>query len=85
MPKTNIISHARKDDHGKQANENLRLIVASRMMRDRRTQKSIAVAIGIEPVTLSRRLSNPSSFSLFELRALFSELHFTDAEIKKCI
>lgn len=85
MPKAFLTSSNRVSDHATTADEALRLTVATRMMRDRRTQKDIAQSIGITPITLSRRLANPEAFTLCELRRMFAELGFSEAEIKRCI
>ena len=85
MPKTCLTQSDRAADHAATADDALRLTVAARMMRDRRTQKDIARSIGITPITFSRRLANPEGFTLIELRRMFTELCFSDAEIKKCI
>lgn len=85
MPKTCLTPGDRLADRAATADDALRLTVATRMMRDRRTQKDIAQCIGITPITFSRRLANPEGFTLIELRRMFTELCFSDAEIKKCI
>ena len=85
MPKTCLTHADRAADRAATADEALRLTVATRMMRDRRTQKDIAQSIGITPITFSRRLTNPEGFTLSELRLMFAELGFSEAEIKRCI
>lgn len=85
MPKTCLTQSDHAADHAATADDALRLTVATRMMRDRRTQKDIAQCIGITPITFSRRLANPEGFTLIELRRMFTELRFSDAEIKRCI
>ncbi|MEG1892059.1 MAG: helix-turn-helix transcriptional regulator [Clostridia bacterium] len=85
MPKVCLTQQQRDADHAKGANEALRVIVATRMMREHITQKQIAQRIWITPVTLSRRLARPGSFTLEELRRLFAALEFTDAEKTRCV
>jgi len=70
MPKVYLTQNDRADDRAASADEALRLTVATRMMRDRRTQKDIARSIGITPITFSRRLANPEGFTLSELRLM---------------
>ena len=85
MPKTYIGEKQRSIAHSADADEQLRVIVATRKMRDQITQKEIADRIGLSPVTFSRRLAKPEKFRIEELRRLSDVLGMTDTEIGRCI
>lgn len=85
MPKTFVGEKQRSTVHCENADEHLRVIVATRMMRDRLTQREIAKRIGLTPVTLSRRLAKPASFTIGELRRLSVALEMTDTETGRCV
>lgn len=85
MPRVYLSEADRVGARAEAADEALRVIVATRMMRDGLTQKDIAGRIGVTPVTLSRRLAQPGTFTLDELRRLIGALGFTDAETARCV
>ncbi len=85
MPKVHLTTASREESHADRADEALRIIVVTRMMRDGITQKEIAWRIGLTPVTFSRRLARPDTFTIGELRKLQNALGFTDAETMRCV
>jgi predicted transcriptional regulator len=85
MPRVYLSEADRVGARAEAADEALRVIVAARMMRDGLTQKEVAECIGIAPVTLSRRLAKPGTFTLSEIRSLICTLGLTDAEAARCV
>ena len=85
MPRVYLSEADRVVARAEAADEALRIIVATRMMRDGLTQRDIAERIGVTPVTLSRRLAKPGTFTLEELRRLIGALGLTDAESSRCV
>lgn len=85
MPRVYLSEADRVVARSEAADEALRVIVATRMMRDGLSRKDIAGRIGVTPVTLSRRLAQPGTFTLEELRRLIGALRLTDAESARCV
>ena len=85
MPKVYITQQERDDAHAEEADNAVRLAVATRMMREGITQKLIAERIGLTAVTMSRRLAHPETFTIGELRRLRSALGLSDAETARCV
>lgn len=85
MPVVYLTAQERLAAHAADAGEALRMIVISRMMRDRLTQAEIARKIGMTPMTFSRRLQNPGSLSLDEFRRLAQALNLTEKEMQRCV
>lgn len=85
MPRVYMNEADRTSAHAASADESIRIIVATRMMRDGLTQKDVAGRVGIAPVTFSRRLAQPGTFTLEELRRLIGALGLTDAETARCV
>lgn len=85
MPRVYMSDADRMEARAASADEAIRVVVATRMMRDGLTRRDIAERIGVTPVTLSRRLAKPETFTLGELRSLIGALEFTDAETARCV
>lgn len=85
MPRVFLSSEERAADAARRADEALRVVVATRMMRDGMTQKALADRIGLAPVTLSRRLAKPETFTLGELRRMVAALELSEAETARCV
>lgn len=49
------------------------------------TYNQLAKAIGMPLSTLNSRKANPEEFRLYEMKAIFKVLHFTDVEILESI
>lgn len=85
MPRVYLTSREKAAAKAALADEALRVVVATRMMRDGFTQKALADRIGLTPVTLSRRLAKPETFTLGELRRMIVALSLSDTEASKCL
>lgn len=85
MPRILLTQRQRDESHAAQADEALRIAVATYRMRERISQKEVALRIGVSPPTLSVKLQRPEMFTLRELRRLASVLGITETEMSKCI
>ena len=85
MPKVYLTAAQREAAQAQSGDDALRIVLATRMMRDGLKQADIAQRIGMTCPTFSRRMKNPSQLTLGELRKLQTVLRLTDAEVARCI
>lgn len=61
-------------------NERIRIAIKKGMAEYGYTQQSLAIRMAIGKATLNRKIQNPSTFSINELRMLCDAIHITSEE-----